>query len=77
MHYVFFESQSDVSKDPLVLWLTGGPGCSSLLACFQENGPFIFPPGKHTFVINENAWNRKANLLYLEAPAGVGFSEGP
>jgi carboxypeptidase C (cathepsin A) len=42
IHYVFFPSQNDQTKDPLVIWLSGGPGCSSLLATFYENGPLIF-----------------------------------
>lgn len=39
MFYFFFESRVS-NKDPVVLWLTGGPGCSSQLALFYENGPF-------------------------------------
>lgn len=58
-----------------MLWLSGGPGCSSLLACFQENGPFIFKPEETKFTMNPNSWNNNANLLYLETPSGVGFSE--
>jgi Serine carboxypeptidase len=42
MFYFYFESRSeDSSKDPLVLWMTGGPGCSSELAVFY--GAFIHP----------------------------------
>lgn len=41
LFYWFFESRQDPSSDPLVVWLTGGPGCSSELAIFLENGPFI------------------------------------
>ncbi|ETL82771.1 hypothetical protein L917_17120, partial [Phytophthora nicotianae] len=37
--YWYFESRSQPSTDPLVLWLTGGPGCSSMMALLTENGP--------------------------------------
>jgi carboxypeptidase C (cathepsin A) len=75
IHYVFFESQSDITKDPLILWLSGGPACSSLLGAFHENGPFVFRPEQSKFELNKHAWNKNANMLYLELPAGVGFSQ--
>ena len=43
-HYVFFESQKSPSQDPIILWLNGGPGCSSLIGMVYENGPFMFEP---------------------------------
>jgi carboxypeptidase C (cathepsin A) len=77
IRYAFFPSLSDKTKDPVLLWLTGGPGCSSLLATFHENGPFTFEPGTKKLSVNPQTWNKRASLLYLELPAGVGYSEGP
>ena len=34
-----FESRSKPASDPFILWLTGGPGCSGMLALLNENGP--------------------------------------
>ncbi|KAL8537584.1 hypothetical protein ACS0TY_012632 [Phlomoides rotata] len=39
MFYFFFESRNS-TKNHVVIWLTGGPGCSSEMALFYENGPF-------------------------------------
>ena len=74
LHYIFAESQTDPKNDPLVLWFNGGPGCSSLLAWSQEHGPAIFGTENAIFEINPNSWNKYANVLYIESPAGVGFS---
>uniref|UniRef100_A0A5K3FT99 Carboxypeptidase n=1 Tax=Mesocestoides corti TaxID=53468 RepID=A0A5K3FT99_MESCO len=73
LHYVFVEAETNSSAAPLVLWLNGGPGCSSLLGMLTENGPFLSRPGNR-LVRNRFSWNQHANMLYLEAPAGVGFS---
>ena len=73
LHYWFFESQNDPAKDPVVLWLNGGPGCSSMLGALTENGP-ISLKRNGSVQLNPFGWNQKANMIYLEAPPGVGFS---
>ncbi|GFP84997.1 serine carboxypeptidase-like 45 [Phtheirospermum japonicum] len=71
--YYFVEAENDPASKPIVLWLNGGPGCSSVgVGAFTENGPFH--PSGNVLVKNDHSWNRVANMLYLESPAGVGFS---
>ncbi|KAH1048995.1 hypothetical protein GLYMA_08G008700v4 [Glycine max] len=73
LFYYFVESETDPASKPLVLWLNGGPGCSSLgVGAFSENGPFR--PNGEVLIKNEYSWNRETNMLYLETPVGVGFS---
>ncbi|KIH51016.1 hypothetical protein ANCDUO_18901, partial [Ancylostoma duodenale] len=51
------ESQSDPSTDPLILWLNGGPGCSSLTGLFEELGPFKVRDYGATVYSNDYSWN--------------------
>jgi len=76
MFYWFIESENDPVNDPLVLWLNGGPGCSSLSGLLEEHGPF-FPNKDGNLDLNPYSWNKVANMLYLESPAGVGYSYWP
>ncbi|ERM97972.1 hypothetical protein AMTRI_Chr06g195200 [Amborella trichopoda] len=75
LFYYFVEAQSNASSQPLALWLNGGPGCSSIGGgAFTELGPF-YPNGKGDGLrINPYSWNKVANVLFLESPAGVGWS---
>ncbi|KAK3042506.1 hypothetical protein RJ639_000230 [Escallonia herrerae] len=73
LFYYFADSETDPVSKHLILWLNGGPGCSSLgVGAFSENGPFR--PNGQVLVRNEYSWNTEANMLYLETPVGVGFS---
>ncbi|KAH9675307.1 serine carboxypeptidase-like 45 [Citrus sinensis] len=63
LFYYFVEAATEAASKPLVLWLNGGPGCSSIGAgAFCEHGPF--KPSGDTLLRNEYSWNK----------AGVGFS---
>ncbi|XP_022897735.1 serine carboxypeptidase II-3-like [Olea europaea var. sylvestris] len=74
LFYYFTESEDRFSK-PLVLWLNGGPGCSSIGAgAMTELGPFRVNPDGKTLWYNRYTFNAVANVLFLESPAGVGFS---
>jgi cathepsin A (carboxypeptidase C) len=74
LHYWFVESQGNPKTDPVVLWMNGGPGCSSLDGFLSEHGPFLIADDGQTLQNNLYSWNKVANMLYLEAPAGVGYS---
>jgi cathepsin A (carboxypeptidase C) len=76
LHYLFNASQGNPATDPLIIWTNGGPGCSSMLGWLQEHGPYQMASGAHdmTFTENQWTWNREASMLYIEQPAGVGYS---
>ena len=76
IHYQFHTSQSNTSeKDPVVTWHQGGPGGSSIaVGLYTEMGYFI--TDDHGAYVNEYAWNKVANMLYLESPAGSGGDAG-
>ncbi|KAI3889818.1 hypothetical protein MKX03_033856 [Papaver bracteatum] len=75
LFYYFVESPRNSSTNPLVLWLNGGPGCSSFgNGAMMELGSFRVKRDRMTLDLNEYSWNNAANVIFLESPAGVGFS---
>lgn len=74
LHYVAALSQKNWQADPVIFWFNGGPGCSSMLGFLQEHGPYALEDGATNFTKNSYSWNKEATMIYLEAPAGVGFS---
>ncbi|XP_057962295.1 serine carboxypeptidase-like 20 [Malania oleifera] len=79
LFYYFVVSEQNPRKDPLVLWLNGGPGCSSFDGFVYEHGPFNFEDGKAggslpSLQLNPYSWSKVSSIIYLDSPAGVGFS---
>jgi carboxypeptidase C (cathepsin A) len=75
MFYFFFESRTNPSTDPVVLWMTGGPGCSSELAVFYENGPYNLI--NKTLTEAEFGWDVGHNMIFVDQPINTGFSYSP
>jgi cathepsin A (carboxypeptidase C) len=51
-----FESHGNPATDPVVLWLTGGPGCASTLALLSENGPCKVNEDGTATIPNDFGW---------------------
>ncbi|MCT4585272.1 MAG: S10 family peptidase [Peptostreptococcaceae bacterium] len=72
--YWFFESQSKKTKDtPIIMWFNGGPGASSTLGLFLENGPYTMKDDGN-IVENPYSWNKDAHIIYWDQPIGTGYS---
>ncbi|XP_024314264.1 serine carboxypeptidase-like 13 isoform X2 [Brachypodium distachyon] len=79
MFYYFIESERDPAEDPLVLWLTGGPGCSGLSALLYEIGPLSFNMQSRsstvpTLAYRADSWTKVSNIIFIDAPINAGFS---
>ncbi|PWN99032.1 alpha/beta-hydrolase [Tilletiopsis washingtonensis] len=85
LFFTFFESRSNPSKDPLLLWTNGGPGCSSAIGLFMELGPCrvkddggrgrrVEGPPINGTTYNAYSWNSRMNTLFIDQPIGVGYS---
>jgi len=74
LHYWFAASSLPNAHDtPVVLWLNGGPGSSSVLGMLQEQGPLIIDRDGG-LMENPYAWTKVANFFVVESPGGVGYS---
>ena len=73
LYFWFFPALSKNTSAPLLLWLQGGPGESSLFGLFAENGPFSVDKGGH-LQLRETTWIRNYHVLYIDNPVGTGFS---
>ncbi|XP_009343914.2 serine carboxypeptidase-like 7 isoform X1 [Pyrus x bretschneideri] len=80
LFYYFIESERSPENDPLVLWLTGGPACSGFHTLVYVNiGPLSFDyahsiGNKPKLKLNPYSWTKVANIIFIDAPVGTGFS---
>jgi len=79
LFYYFIRSERSPADDPLMLWLTGGPGCSVLTGLAYEIGPLSFDvngyvDGLPKLVYNQHSWTKVCNIIFLDSPVGAGFS---
>jgi carboxypeptidase D len=68
-----FENKHLANRHRTVIWLNGGPGCSSLDGGLMEIGPYRVKDD-HTLTYNDGSWDEFANLLFVDNPVGTGFS---
>ncbi|CAI6341062.1 unnamed protein product [Periconia digitata] len=76
LFFWFFPSTAATNPDEIVVWLNGGPGCSSLSGLLTENGPFTWEAGTLAPVQNSYSWTNLTNMIWVEQPVGVGYSQG-
>ncbi|KAL8945924.1 MAG: hypothetical protein Q9222_007607, partial [Ikaeria aurantiellina] len=76
LFFWLFQGESSRASQNLIIWLNGGPGCSSLTGLAYENGPLHFKKGRAAPVPNPNSWTRLSSVLYIDQPVGTGFSSG-
>ncbi|KAM0912497.1 hypothetical protein ACQ4PT_012758 [Festuca glaucescens] len=80
LFYYFIQSERDPEEDPVLLWLTGGPGCSALSGLVYEMGPFYFDfegytgSGLPTLLYKPTSWTQVSSVIFVDSPAGTGFS---
>ncbi|KAM4087150.1 hypothetical protein ACJW30_10G155600 [Castanea mollissima] len=79
LFYYFVKSESNPKEDPLVLWLTGGPGCSAWSGLVFEIGPLNFKVEEYDgslpkLVINPYSWTKVSSMIFVDSPVGTGFS---
>lgn len=73
MYFWYFPAQNQNPEAPLLIWLQGGPGGSSLFGLFAENGPFSIDENLE-LVHRPTTWNKEYGMLFIDNPVGAGFS---
>ncbi|KAL9023476.1 MAG: hypothetical protein Q9196_007179 [Gyalolechia fulgens] len=76
LFFWLFQAVNHDASQNLILWLNGGPGCSSMTGLTFENGPLQICPSTAVPNANPYSWTKLANVLYIDQPVGTGYSTG-
>ncbi|GME29245.1 alpha/beta-hydrolase [Neofusicoccum parvum] len=76
LFFWFVPTANEAADEEIVIWLNGGPGCSSMYGFFKENGPVNWMAGQYQPVKNHYAWTNVSNVVWIEQPVGTGYSRG-
>ncbi|CAJ2504037.1 Uu.00g114310.m01.CDS01 [Anthostomella pinea] len=72
----FVPSTNPAATDEILVFFDGGPGCSSCIGMFYENGPFLWQDGTLAPVQNPWAWTNLTNVMWIDQPVQTGYSTG-
>ncbi|KAI1171506.1 Alpha/Beta hydrolase protein [Nemania sp. FL0916] len=73
MFFWHFQNRHIANRQRTIIWLNGGPGCSSEDGAMMEIGPYRLKD-ENTLQYNNGSWHEFANLLFVDNPVGTGFS---
>ena len=73
LFFWFFQNRHIANKQRTLVWLNGGPGCSSMDGALMEIGPYRVNEDL-TLNPNNGSWDEFSNVLFVDNPVGTGFS---
>ncbi|KAJ9586811.1 hypothetical protein L9F63_019597, partial [Diploptera punctata] len=74
LFFWYFPAENGYETAPLLLWLQGGPGSSSLFGLFTELGPFSVAEDNKSLLKNPYSWHKNHSIIFIDSPVGTGFS---
>lgn len=74
LFFWFVPSLNDPENAPVILWIQGGPGTSSLLGFFSEHGPYRVAEDGSRAEFRRLTWAQRYSMLYVDQPVGAGYS---
>ncbi|PVG00461.1 alpha/beta-hydrolase [Serendipita vermifera] len=75
LFFVLTKARRAADRERTIFWFNGGPGCSSFDGLMMEIGPWRFDENGELWE-TEGGWEEYANVVYVDQPAGTGFSYG-